>query len=105
MRELKSVADARRCVNASQMRGYECRLRHQFGAWLRRLIPQDVPMGSQLLGRSPIAERLLAWLGSRENEMAALLSELVSVPTENPPGRNYQACATVLERKLRDADL
>src|SRR6266478_2839153 len=37
--------------------------------------------------------------------MAALLSELVSVPSENPPGRNYQACATLLERKLRDAGL
>jgi len=62
-------------------------------------------VNSELLGRSATAERLLAWLGPRENEMAALLSELVSVPSENPPGRNYQACATVLERKLRDADL
>jgi hypothetical protein len=38
MRELKSVADAWRCVNASQMRGYERRLRHQFGAWRRVLV-------------------------------------------------------------------
>jgi acetylornithine deacetylase/succinyl-diaminopimelate desuccinylase family protein len=60
---------------------------------------------SKLVGRSATAERLLAWLGPRENEMAALLSELVSVPTENPPGRNYQACATLLERKLRDAGI
>jgi succinyl-diaminopimelate desuccinylase len=60
---------------------------------------------SELLGRSATPERLLAWLEPRVNEMAALLSELVSVPSENPPGRNYQACATVLERKLRDADL
>lgn len=37
--------------------------------------------------------------------MAALLSELVSVPTENPPGRNYQACATLLERNLLAAGL
>jgi len=60
---------------------------------------------SELLGRSATAERLLAWLEPRENEMAALLSELVSEPTENPPGRNYQACATLLERRLRDAGL
>ena len=57
-------------------------------------------MDSQFLGRSPIAERLLEWLEPRENEMAALLSELVSVPSENPPGRNYRACATLLERKI-----
>ena len=37
--------------------------------------------------------------------MAALLAELVSVSTENPPGRNYQACAELLERKLREAGL
>jgi acetylornithine deacetylase/succinyl-diaminopimelate desuccinylase family protein len=37
--------------------------------------------------------------------MAALLSELVSVPTENPPGRNYQACAALLERSLLEAGL
>ena len=60
---------------------------------------------SKLLRRSPIAERLLTWLEPRQNEMAALLSELVSVPTENPPGRNYQACANLLERKLCDTGL
>jgi succinyl-diaminopimelate desuccinylase len=50
-----------------------------------------------------IAERLHAWLKPREEEMAALLAELVSVPTENPPGRNYRACADLLEEKLRQA--
>jgi len=37
--------------------------------------------------------------------MAALLANLVSVPTENPPGRNYHACATLLERNLLEAGL
>jgi succinyl-diaminopimelate desuccinylase len=37
--------------------------------------------------------------------MAALLAELVNVPTENPPGRNYRACVDLLERKLRHAGL
>jgi succinyl-diaminopimelate desuccinylase len=60
---------------------------------------------SEICGNSPNAERLLAWLEPREDEMAALLAELVSVPTENPPGRNYQVCANLLERKLFDAGL
>jgi len=62
-------------------------------------------MRSLIRGDSNIAERLLGWLEPRENEMAALLSELVSVPTENPPGRNYQACAALLERNLLEAGL
>src|ERR1700730_8113216 len=64
-----------------------------------------LPVRSEFRGGAPIAERLLAWLEPREGEMAALLAELVSVRTENPPGRNYQACADVLERKLFDAGL
>src|SRR5215468_646553 len=44
---------------------------------------------------------ILSWLRQRENEMAALLAELVSVPTENPPGKNYRACVGLLERHLR----
>jgi acetylornithine deacetylase/succinyl-diaminopimelate desuccinylase family protein len=60
---------------------------------------------SEFPGGSHIAERLLAWLEPREVEMAALLAELVSVGTENPPGRNYEACSDLLERKLLDAGL
>src|SRR6266699_6711962 len=33
--------------------------------------------------------------------MAALLAELVAIPTEHPPGRNYRACAHLLEDRLR----
>jgi acetylornithine deacetylase/succinyl-diaminopimelate desuccinylase family protein len=44
---------------------------------------------------------ILPWLGQREDEMAALLAELVAVPTENPPGTNYRACADLLEKQLR----
>jgi succinyl-diaminopimelate desuccinylase len=62
-------------------------------------------MHSPIRGASNMAERLLAWLEPREDEMAALLAELVGVPTENPPGRNYQTCASLLERKLCDAGL
>ena len=48
---------------------------------------------------------LLSWLGQREDEMAALLAELVVVPTENPPGKNYRAYADLLENRLRQVGL
>jgi succinyl-diaminopimelate desuccinylase len=48
---------------------------------------------------------LLSWLGQRENEMAALLAELVAIPTENPPGKNYRACVDLLENRLRQCGL
>jgi acetylornithine deacetylase/succinyl-diaminopimelate desuccinylase family protein len=62
-------------------------------------------MSSTLRGIRDIAERLLAWLDRHEDEMAALLAELVSVPTENPPGRNYRACVDLLEKRLYQAGL
>src|SRR5713226_2093397 len=48
---------------------------------------------------------LLEWLRQREDEMAALLAELVAIPTENPPGKNYRACADLLENRLRRVGL
>src|SRR5260370_986563 len=48
---------------------------------------------------------LLSWLQPREDEMAALLAELVAIPTENPPGKNYRACADLLENRLRQGGL
>ena len=42
-------------------------------------------------------ERVLRWLREREDEMAALLSDLVAVPTENPPGRHYEEFAELFE--------
>jgi succinyl-diaminopimelate desuccinylase len=50
-------------------------------------------------------DRLLSWLSSRENEMADLLTELIAIPTENPPVRNYKGCADLLERRLHEAGL
>jgi len=50
-------------------------------------------------------DQLLEWLRQREEEMAALLAELVAMPTENPPGRNYRACADLLENLLRQCGL
>ena len=62
-------------------------------------------MSSTLRGSRDIGERLLAWLEPREDEMAALLAELVRIPTENPPGRNYRACVDLLEKRLGQAGL
>jgi acetylornithine deacetylase/succinyl-diaminopimelate desuccinylase family protein len=51
------------------------------------------------------AKGLLAWLQQREDEMGALLAELVAIPTENPPGKNYRACTDLLENRLKQAGL
>ena len=48
---------------------------------------------------------ILDWLGQREDEIAALVAELVAIPTENPPGKNYRACADLLENRLRRVGL
>ena len=44
---------------------------------------------------------ILSWLAERKDEMAALLAELVAIPTENPPGENYRACAELLEQRIQ----
>lgn len=48
---------------------------------------------------------ILSWLRQREDEMAALLAELVAIPTENPPEKNYRACTDFLEIRLREFGL
>ncbi|MGA8025336.1 MAG: ArgE/DapE family deacylase [Candidatus Acidiferrales bacterium] len=37
--------------------------------------------------------------------MAAFLAELVAIPIENPPGKNYRTCADLLEARIRQFDL
>jgi succinyl-diaminopimelate desuccinylase len=48
---------------------------------------------------------ILCWLRERKEEMAALLAELVAIPTENPPGNHYRACTDLLERRIRELGL
>lgn len=50
-------------------------------------------------------DAIVKWIHAREEEMAQLLSELVAIPTENPPGNNYRACAKILEKHIRKAGL
>lgn len=49
-------------------------------------------------GRSGL---ILKWLRAREEEMALVLAELVAIPSENPPGKNYGAVTKVLEKHVR----
>jgi acetylornithine deacetylase/succinyl-diaminopimelate desuccinylase family protein len=71
--------------------------------------PQDLPSIDFVVPGTTadfaLREHLLAWLSARENEMADLLAELVAIPTENPPGRNYKSCVDLLEERLREAGL
>jgi succinyl-diaminopimelate desuccinylase len=46
-----------------------------------------------------------SWLRERKEEMAALLAELVAIPTENPPGNDYRACSDLLEQRIRGLSL
>jgi len=45
------------------------------------------------------------WVHEHQQEMAGLLEELISIPTENPPGKNYEQCANALQQRVRDAGL
>src|SRR5258708_10567444 len=62
-------------------------------------------MAKRARGNAAKTGPLMEWLRGREDEMAALLAELVAIPTENPPGKNYRACADLLESRLRGAGL
>jgi succinyl-diaminopimelate desuccinylase len=50
-------------------------------------------------------ERLLRWLEKREDQMAALLADLIAIPTENPPGRRYREFVEVLEKQTEKLGL
>ena len=45
------------------------------------------------------------WLHKQQEAMAGMLAELVAIATENPPGKNYAACADLLEHQLRGVGL
>jgi succinyl-diaminopimelate desuccinylase len=51
------------------------------------------------------ARQILAWLRARHDEMTKLIEELIAIPTENPPGHDYGACAALLESRLRSYEL
>jgi succinyl-diaminopimelate desuccinylase len=61
-------------------------------------------MGQRSESSAPHAAAIVSWLQERTEEMAAFLGELVAVPTENPPGKNYRTCADLLEARIRQFD-
>ncbi|HYL09782.1 MAG TPA: M20/M25/M40 family metallo-hydrolase, partial [Candidatus Acidoferrales bacterium] len=52
-----------------------------------------------------VKSRLSETVSCYEEEMAGFLEELVAIPTENPPGRNYPKCVGRLEEKCRELGL
>jgi succinyl-diaminopimelate desuccinylase len=48
---------------------------------------------------------LIQAIQSRQDEMSHFLEQLISIPTENPPGRSYLPCVSLLERKCREVGL
>jgi acetylornithine deacetylase/succinyl-diaminopimelate desuccinylase family protein len=53
----------------------------------------------------PLSQQISKAVGAHRAEMAEFTRDLVRIPTENPPGRNYRACAEVLARMIRGAGL
>ncbi len=62
-------------------------------------------MTKRVRGDAAKTSQLMEWLRQREDEIATLLAELVAIPTENPPGKNYRTCADFLENRLRECGL
>ena len=62
-------------------------------------------MDGKLRTDSTRATEVRSWLAERREEMAALLAELVAIPTENPPGNNYHACIELLEERITQLGL
>lgn len=61
-------------------------------------------MGTSL-PRQNAVEAIGDWVREHAEEMARLIEKLVAIPTENPPGRNYRACADLLEHAVQAAGL
>jgi succinyl-diaminopimelate desuccinylase len=62
-------------------------------------------MSGRSNAKTTLNREILSWLRQREDEIAALLGELVAIPTENPPGANYRGCVDLLESGLLRAGL
>src|ERR1700733_10831170 len=62
-------------------------------------------MSSRVNNVTAESSLILSWLQQRVEEIAALLADLVTIPTENPPGNNYRACVDRLETHMRKAHL
>jgi succinyl-diaminopimelate desuccinylase len=52
-----------------------------------------------------MSDRLQAAVAAGSAELVQLASELIRIPTVNPPGEHYLACARLLARRTREAGL
>ena len=52
-----------------------------------------------------LSQQIRKAVAAHRNEMAEFTRELVRIPTQNPPGQNYHACAEALARMIRRAGL
>jgi succinyl-diaminopimelate desuccinylase len=59
-------------------------------------------MNSKKLHHLGNAAAVLKWMRARHEEMERVLAELVAIDSENPPGKNYQAMARILEKRIRE---
>src|SRR5258708_17412475 len=48
---------------------------------------------------------LLEAVDASQSEMIDFTRELVAIPTENPPGAEYERCAAVIAQKLKEIGL
>lgn len=48
-----------------------------------------------------IVERISRRVDEMREELVTFLSDIVKVPTENPPGRYYKECAQLIGEKMR----
>ena len=50
---------------------------------------------------SPQVQALLARIEAKQDEVVALTQDLVRIPTVNPPGDAYEACARFIGERLK----
>ena len=55
--------------------------------------------------RNELARRVRRQLAQDTADLVAFASELIAIPSENPPGTNYSPCASRIARRLRELDL
>jgi succinyl-diaminopimelate desuccinylase len=65
----------------------------------------EILSGANLSSNASRSLEISTWLKARQEEMAGFLAELVAIPTENPPGKNYRACTDLLELRLQQFGL
>jgi succinyl-diaminopimelate desuccinylase len=57
------------------------------------------------MSEAEAARRIGSAVDGMADELIEFLCEIVRIPTENPPGKNYPECAAAIGRKMADAGL